>query len=86
MGPGLETAAARSIPIEVFIVGTAPIENAQIVKFGSKYEITRSLSSKTEVLRTRWMEVNPPRGGFYFLRVKQKDGHMAWAGPVWVSR
>jgi len=86
VGPGLEISAARSVPIEVFIVGTAPIENAQIVRFGSKYEVTRSLSSKTEVLRTKWMEVNPPRGGFYFLRVKQKDGHMAWAGPVWVSR
>jgi len=84
--PGAEVSAANALPVEVFIVGTAPIERAQLIRFGERYTETRALSSKTEILHTKWMEKNPPRGGFYFLRVKQTDGHMAWVGPVWVSR
>jgi len=83
--PGEKAADTESVSIEVFIVGAAPIAEAQVIKFKKKYEIASSLSSETEILRFNWVDVNPPHGGFYILRVIQTDGNMAWAGPIWLG-
>jgi len=84
--PGGEVEPAMAVAIDLFIVGTAPIVEAKIIKFVTEYETTRILSSTSEILHSRWIDRDPPSGGFYFLRVLQEDGNIAWAGPIWVKK
>jgi len=83
---GSTVKAGNSVVVYVHVVGTAPIEYVQVWKYGTDYEISRTLKSDTEFLNSRWIDSDPPAGGFYFLRVRQVDGHMAWAGPIWVEK
>lgn len=83
-GPGEEITTSTAVAIELIIVGTAPISEASVIKYTARYETARTLSSNSEMCSSRWVDVSPPLGGFYFLRVVQADGNMAWAGPIWV--
>jgi hypothetical protein len=33
-----------------------------------------------------WEDKNFTQDSFYYLRVKQKDGHLAWSSPIWVNK
>ncbi len=83
---GSTVKAGKSAVVYVHVVGTAPIDYVQVWKYEEDFEISRTLESETEYLNSRWIDEDPPNGGFYYLRVRQVDGHMAWAGPVWVER
>ena len=69
----------------IMIFGTAPIAEAKIIKHVTEYEVSRVLSSNTEILESTWFDRSPPKGGFYMIRIIQSDGNMAWAGPIWVK-
>lgn len=84
--PGSEIGVDSYVEISLFVVGTAPIKEAQIIKWENGYQTARTFSSPNEILSTTWTETNPPYRGFYYLRITQEDGHMAWAGPIWVYR
>lgn len=85
-GPGNELGVDAPVEISLFIVGTAPIAEAQIIRFDNEYKVSHIFTSQSEILRTTWQDDNPPSRGFYYLRVIQQDGQMAWAGPIWVYR
>ncbi len=37
--------------------------------------------------RFEWTDPLPPDvTRYYYLRVRQADGHLGWSSPVWVSR
>ena len=45
------------------------------------------LPGKAEA-RFTWEDANPLRGekpSYYYVRVRQQDGQMAWASPIWAS-
>jgi len=85
-GPGSEIGVDVPVEISLFVVGTSPISEAQIIRFDNAFKTVQIFQSKTEVLRTTWKDDNPPSHGFYYLRVIQQDGQMAWSGPIWVYR
>jgi Protein of unknown function (DUF3604) len=65
------------------IIGTAPIESVTLVKNNADYLRIKGTSHKAEFEHT---ETEPPQGtDFYYLRVVQVDGEMAWSSPVWIS-
>ena len=35
----------------------------------------------------RWNDTRPRQGGtdYYYVRVRQYNGHMAWSSPIWVG-
>jgi hypothetical protein len=50
--------------------------------------LTEVAPDAPRVARFTYHDQNAPDGGvdFYYLRVVQIDGHMAWSSPIWVER
>lgn len=98
MGSELSTKAKPGLAynrhITGYVAGTAPIEKIEIIRNG---EVLQTLTpSGTDVdfaiddaemlhkaVLTTGKEESP--FAYYYLRVLQKDGHMAWSSPIWVD-
>jgi hypothetical protein len=70
--------------VEALVAGTATVTRVDVVRDNEDVHTVRP--DATECALT-WTDESPlpPRGGFYYLRVTQSDGHMAFASPVWVD-
>jgi hypothetical protein len=82
MGDEVRTGAPR---LDVVVLGTGPIDQVDIIRNGEVVHTERP--GKAEA-RFRWDDAAPLRGrdkpSYYYVRVQQKDGQMAWASPIWV--
>jgi hypothetical protein len=69
----------------VVVLGTGSIDQVDIIRNGEVVHTERP--GKAEA-RFRWEDPAPVRGrdkpSYYYVRVQQKDGQMAWASPIWV--
>ena len=81
---GSEIAAPARTPrlIEAAVTGTAPLQRLELVRSG---EVVASVecSGMTQELEIEDDAADGP--AFYYLRVYQTDGEMAWSSPVWVD-
>ena len=83
MGEAFTTAAA-TLPLEVKIGGTAPIATVEVIKNnrivysapGTGREITFAYTDRDAA----------PGESYYYVRVRQTDGQLAWSSPLWVRR
>lgn len=66
------------------IVGTGPLKQVVLVR-DNKYVYTQQASGETFDLRYRDNE-DAPGQHYYYVRVEQQDGNVAWSSPVWVKR
>jgi hypothetical protein len=70
---------------EVVVLGTAPLASVEIFR-GT--EVVHTERPAGPDARFQWQDLNPPRGEkavYYYVRVQQQDGNMAWGSPIWVS-
>jgi hypothetical protein len=75
-----EANQARELRAEV--IGTAAISSCVIVKNNRE---VHEAASETAQLQTHYSDREPARpGDFYYLRVTQADGQMAWASPIFL--
>ncbi|MCD6407560.1 DUF3604 domain-containing protein [bacterium] len=76
--------------------GTAPLKQIDIIRNG---EIIHSFKKEKNDLKVKWKDTEPieeiffPETEFsevpfiyYYVRVIQKDGEVAWASPVWILK
>ncbi|MGH2353772.1 MAG: CehA/McbA family metallohydrolase, partial [Chloroflexota bacterium] len=71
--------------IDVRVHGTAPLERAEIVGQGA---VIARLPVDGPDLVAEWTDerkTRPVHDCYYYLRVRQVDGHCAWASPIWVD-
>ncbi|MFB6311149.1 MAG: DUF3604 domain-containing protein [Salinirussus sp.] len=87
--------------VEISVAGTAPLSRVTVVKNNEPWHViegTDSLEAELEEYSIRHeigdaepvtgMTFDADRGtdaDSYYLRVRQADGGMAWAGPIWVA-
>ena len=67
------------------LYGTAPIERVEVISNGQI--VCRYHPDALDVVLTD--EALPPPAGdsaYYYLRLRQHDGHRAWLSPVWLSK
>ena len=69
--------------IEVCAAGTAPFEQVEIVKNDRVIHRAGHGAMETTFDYTDTAETAP--GDYYYVRVIQQDGGLAWASPVWVD-
>jgi hypothetical protein len=84
MGDEARTAEPR---LEVVALGTAALDRAEVLRDGRVVHTERPGKESAE-LRFSWRDPAPPRGerpSYYYVRVLQRDGQMAWASPLWVT-
>jgi hypothetical protein len=69
--------------LRVQVNGTAPVERITVVKNNVDIHVQRP--DAADVTFT-WPDPEPARDGdYYYLRVEQADGAMAWGSPIWVD-
>lgn len=88
--PGLETIRH----ITGYVAGTSPIETIEIVRNG---EVMCHFEPKATHFDFEWDDLeslesiclkdtkNNTLFSFYYVRVRFKNGHMAWGSPIWVD-
>ncbi len=73
-----------ALPIALMAVGCAPIRTVEIIRDGRVI-----LQEPGEGLLARLLveDPAPPTEGtsYYYARILQQDGEMAWSSPVWVT-
>jgi hypothetical protein len=54
---------------------------------GESFIIERLVSPSESNARIRWQDRRPrgPAADYYYVRVRQHNGHVAWGSPVWVG-
>ena len=76
-------AAERLFSIRVH--GTAPLDRVEVVSQGT---VIAQLPVHGPDLVTEWRDdrrSRPPHDCYYYLRVRQTDGHCAWTSPIWAD-
>jgi hypothetical protein len=69
--------------LELRVTGTAPIARIDLVRNNAYIYTTSPLKTKAEV---NYVDMEPKEGlNYYYFRVLQDDGQVAWASPVWVN-
>ncbi len=58
----------------------SPYHNARKVK------IHRAVPEAGYTVRTAFRDDPPPGRSWYYLRISQTNGQMAWTSPIWVER
>lgn len=81
--------------ITAYVVGESKIAQVEIIRNnetvyhqfgeGSELELSWTDTEPLEDIALTPVDEDQPRFVFYYLRVLQSDGHMAWVSPVWVS-
>jgi hypothetical protein len=80
---GDEFTADEPIRLQVKVIGSAPIGRIDVIKNnGYVYSVT----AEEREAEFEWKEANQPAGtlSYYYVRVEQDDGQLAWSSPIWV--
>jgi hypothetical protein len=71
---------------QVVVIGTGPIDTVDVLRNGKVVHSEKAGKEPTEA-RFQWEDAEPIKGeqaSYYYVRVLQKDGQMAWASPIWL--
>jgi len=83
MGDEVRTAQPK---FDVVVLGTNLLDKVEVLRNGVVVHTERPAAPATEA-RFAWQDPAPLRGekaSYYYVRVTQRDGQMAWASPIWV--
>lgn len=67
------------------VEGIYILRNGNITDFAPGHGDEMNCAFTQSLTSEHFLEVNDQRFAYYYVRVHQKDGHMAWSSPVWVS-
>jgi hypothetical protein len=82
MGDELTTDKAPTFSLEV--VGTADLAKVEILRDS---EVIAQLPAKGTKFKGDWTDPQPQGGThYYYARITQTDGELAWGSPIWVTR
>ncbi len=81
MGEAFSTVARPKIVCRA--AGTAPISKIELIK-NNKFLYTISPNKETAEFTYEDKDVKPGES-YYYVRLQQSDGQMAWSSPVWVT-
>ena len=81
MGDSMRT--SEKPQVQVAVRGTGPIHEIQIIK-DNTYVYSARPGVREVSFAFRDAEASPGES-YYYVRVQQEDGQMAWASPIWVE-
>ncbi|MCP4136093.1 MAG: DUF3604 domain-containing protein [bacterium] len=68
------------------VLGTAKITKIEIIKYnGSAYSAVHTTLPNTDRAAVSFIDNDFKGTAFYYLRVTQEDGNMAWGSPIWIA-
>jgi hypothetical protein len=70
-------------PLEINVIGTGPVARIDILKDS---DVVETIKPGRAEYRGKWTDPRPTEGThYYYVRVQQEDGQLAWASPLWVD-
>ena len=82
MGDAFET---RERPtLEIAVQGTSPVARVHVIR-DDKYVFSTEPGEAAVKLRYADDDARPGQSHYYYVRVEQADGNLAWASPLWIS-
>ncbi len=82
MGDSFTTAKRPALEIQV--QGTAPIAKVHVIR-DNKYVYSTEPKQREAKLRFTDMEAQAGKTSYYYVRIEQADGNLAWASPMWIT-
>ncbi len=82
MGSELKAGKAKKVVLRFRIRGTTDLDKVELCEKGGV--IWRDLDIGCPAIDGEFETAVSP-GSFYYLRVSQRDGEMAWSSPIWVD-
>lgn len=74
----------NNVEVSIRALGTAPITDIEIVRSGRIIELIRPGTRDVEKAYT---DTAPLAGrSYYYIRLKQDNGAIAWSSPIWIER
>lgn len=83
MGEEFQAAPDEARKIRVRALGTETIERVVIIKDNQDFHVTRFDSDTVDFSVVD--DALLARSSFYYVRLVQADGELAWASPIWVT-
>ena len=87
MGEELQVPSPRTpLKLRIQMHGTCAISSVEILRNGETVHTAKPETGKAqEKISFEWADKTPLSGtGYYYVRVKQADGEMAWTSPIWM--
>jgi len=82
MGDRFTTAKHPTLTIHIH--GTSPIAKVHVIR-NNKYVYSAEPKEQKVTLRYTDMDAKPGKSSYYYVRVEQSDGNLAWASPMWIT-
>jgi hypothetical protein len=80
---GDEFKSNGAAPLDIHVIGTGPIARIDILKDS---EVAETIKPGRAEYQGKWTDPRPTAGThYYYVRVQQEDGQLAWASPLWVE-
>jgi hypothetical protein len=81
---GDETTIKGAPKFDMHVVGTGKIAKIDVLRDS---EVIDTLTPAGDTYKAAWTDANPKDGvHYYYIRVLQADGEIAWGSPIWVER
>ncbi|HTU17494.1 MAG TPA: hypothetical protein VMG10_05470 [Gemmataceae bacterium] len=72
--------------LKVHVIGTAPLLGIDVIKDDEVVEVLRPEQANSSEYKDKWKDPKPQAGvHYYYVRVRQKDGQLAWSSPMWID-
>jgi hypothetical protein len=76
-----------------YVAGTAPLKEAVLLRNGiplkhfpvKEFAFDFAFDDSEHLSKCALASPDKPHFVFYYLRVTQQDGHIAWSSPIWVD-
>ena len=70
--------------LEIKVLGTSPIAKLHVIR---NNEYVYSIKPNKQEVNIRYSDAKPVAGeeAFYYVRIEQEDGNVAWASPMWIT-
>jgi hypothetical protein len=80
---GDEFTTERAPELSVRVVGTKPLAQVEILRDS---DVVATLTPNAPTYQGDWKDPEPRSGAhYYYLRVRQADGELAWTSPLWIT-
>jgi hypothetical protein len=81
---GDEFATTERPTLDILVEGTAPIAKLHVIR-DNKYVYTTEPKERSVKRRYTDMAAESGKTHYYYVRIEQTDGNLAWASPLWIT-
>jgi hypothetical protein len=83
MGDEFET--NKRPTLEISVIGTAPVAKLHVIRDNKYVYTTEPKAAELKKLRYTDMDAREGKTSYYYVRIEQEDGNLAWASPMWIT-